>query len=105
MRNVLSVPLSLQEVWPYLWHTYEMKGTFDAWSQTLYLSLGTQISGIHEDGWWPQALQLTEEQSHSMGFQVGMKSQELDIMQSTVGCLLSHSTVCTEEIWARAHLQ
>lgn len=66
---------------------------YDTWSQILYLSLGNQMSGIHEDGWWPQALQLTEEESHGMGFQAGLKSQELDIMQSTVGCLLFHSTV------------
>lgn len=40
-----------------------------------------------------------------MGFEVGLKSQELDIMQSTVVCLLSYSTVCTEETGARPHLQ
>lgn len=48
---------------------------------------------------------MTEEESHGMGFQVGLKSQELDIMHSTVGCVLSHSTVCTECIGARPHCQ
>lgn len=51
------------------------------------------MSDIHKEGWWPQALQLTEEESQGVGFQVGLKSQEWDIMQSTVGCLLPHSTV------------
>lgn len=104
--HYLHFSLCLQEVWPYLWYTHEMRGTFVWHLEPNPVSQPWKSpAGIHEDGWWPQACQLTEEESHGMGFEVGLKSQELAIMQFTVGCLLSYSTVCTEEIGARPHLQ
>lgn len=78
---------------------------YATWSQTLYLKLGNQQAGIYEEQLWPQVPQQTEEESHGKGFQVELKSQELDITQSTVGCLLPHSTVGTEEIQARPGVQ